>query len=350
MEKKHGALTDKPCTEKKTNYNSIDLFKFIMAIFVVAIHTEPFYYCENELFKQFFSELTACAVPFFFMASGYLLARKLNSPYCSEENQRVVISYLKKIIKMYLVWTAIYFPLAIYDYHLNGYSVPYCILITIRKIIFRGQNYNSWMLWYLLATIYASVVILATMKLKFKSKTKCLPVIALVMIVVCSIINKISWSEHDLPAVLELVKKLIMLTITDGSVLSGITPISFGILAYGNEKFFKPFAWLLIPCFAVLLISDNELIAQIVGIIKNFAVFGLALNITLKDRPIYKTLRLSSTIIYLIHMYINTFVCFILYKEMKAGPLVFVLTASVSIAVSLLYLFISNRFKTRKQL
>lgn len=35
-------------------YNSIDLVKIFMAVCVVAIHTEPLYYCSNALANNVF--------------------------------------------------------------------------------------------------------------------------------------------------------------------------------------------------------------------------------------------------------------------------------------------------------
>ena len=48
-------------------YNQIDLFKFIMAIIVVAIHTGPLINCKNELLITIYNNITKLAVPFFFI-------------------------------------------------------------------------------------------------------------------------------------------------------------------------------------------------------------------------------------------------------------------------------------------
>ena len=67
---------------KKTNYNAIDLGKFICAILVVTIHVKPFGANGSEVFtflnlflKQYIARI---AVPFFFITSGFLLFRKTN--------------------------------------------------------------------------------------------------------------------------------------------------------------------------------------------------------------------------------------------------------------------------------
>jgi len=54
-------------------YNSIDIVKWIMAIFVIAIHTHPFNNIDNDIFLLIYNYIMKSAVPFFFMASSFLL-------------------------------------------------------------------------------------------------------------------------------------------------------------------------------------------------------------------------------------------------------------------------------------
>ena len=52
-------------------YYGIDLFKFIMCIFVVAIHTNPLVNNTNNILNTVYSILTGMAVPFFFLTSVF---------------------------------------------------------------------------------------------------------------------------------------------------------------------------------------------------------------------------------------------------------------------------------------
>ena len=47
-------------------YNSIDLMKLIMAIVVIAIHTEPLVRCEKIAVLNLYKAISDVAVPFFF--------------------------------------------------------------------------------------------------------------------------------------------------------------------------------------------------------------------------------------------------------------------------------------------
>ena len=69
-------------TKENKNYNALDLVKFILAFFVVAIHIDPFspeVYEEAE-FLNYYSQQLVCrlAVPFYFAVSGFLVFAKID--------------------------------------------------------------------------------------------------------------------------------------------------------------------------------------------------------------------------------------------------------------------------------
>ena len=135
--------------QKKT-YNSIDLFKLLMAIAVVAIHTNPIVKWKNPIAIHIVMMIEDWAVPFFFVASGFFL-------WNSDEKH--MSQYIKKIIRLYCVWTFLSLPLSIYGYVISGNTVVSCILSYIKYFFFVGKLYNSYHLWYLLALIYALFII-----------------------------------------------------------------------------------------------------------------------------------------------------------------------------------------------
>lgn len=103
----------------------LDITKFVMAIFVIAIHTQPFMNSGNTALKQFFDVLTGMAVPFFFISSGYLLMRRIQNSDKTE--LEVICTYIKRMLRLYLTWSVIYLPLAVVEYGggvfcIKGYS------------------------------------------------------------------------------------------------------------------------------------------------------------------------------------------------------------------------------------
>ena len=146
-------------------YKMLDVMKFVMAIIVVAVHTRPELSFKSTFIRELFEALYSIAVPFFFMASGFLLFRKIELPLNKEGEVRIK-SYLKRMCKLYLVWTIIYLPLTIYGFYLDGISPLKAVAVFFRNFLLVGENYMSWPLWYLLALIVAVGIIYILLKLK----------------------------------------------------------------------------------------------------------------------------------------------------------------------------------------
>lgn len=96
------------------------------------------------------------AVPFFFLASGFLCFRDLNyasfGVAISAGTERVHNTIIK-LLRLYLIWTLLYFPITIFGNVLLGNSFLHASLSFVRGTLFVGENYYSWPLWYLLASI-----------------------------------------------------------------------------------------------------------------------------------------------------------------------------------------------------
>lgn len=63
----------------KEEFIAIDILKFFAALLVVSIHVPPFYDYNFEVSFWMKNVLSAIAVPFFFMASGYFCAEKMEN-------------------------------------------------------------------------------------------------------------------------------------------------------------------------------------------------------------------------------------------------------------------------------
>lgn len=135
-------------------YNSLDAGKFFMAIIVVAMHTEPLINCEINYINKIYDGLKLVAVPFFFVTAGFLLAKKMKYPYTDSKSLLILKDYIFRMIKLYVIWNIVYCPLAIWSYWKSGRPAWKCCLYYIRSFFLVGEQYNSWMLWYLLSTIY----------------------------------------------------------------------------------------------------------------------------------------------------------------------------------------------------
>lgn len=78
-------------------FNCIDLFKFLMAIVVIAIHTDPLIDSKNQILKNIVDIIYVSAVPFFFLASGFFLGNKIKKQDNIEYKTTIIKQYLKKL-------------------------------------------------------------------------------------------------------------------------------------------------------------------------------------------------------------------------------------------------------------
>jgi len=89
----------------KTRNSTIDIFRYLAALMVVAIHVHPFSDVHPTLGYLFTEVLTRIGVPFFFATAGYFYIQKL------ERGEKVFWSYLKRLLIPYTLWTGIYYVL-----------------------------------------------------------------------------------------------------------------------------------------------------------------------------------------------------------------------------------------------
>ena len=300
--------------------NCIDLFKFIMAIAVVAIHTHPLENCTSGDLLKIYEIMVNMAVPFFFLASGYFLGMKMSWPYSENVNDiNRIIKQLKRIIQMYLIWTAIYLPLAIYHF-ISLKTIPIkAALIYIRGFIFIGEQYNSWPLWYLLSTIYTLLIIYLLFKLKKATEINLILLSVIASIVSIGLTELVNY-EGDLSFTLQNIQKLVDYSISSGRIFRVSSAVSSLVLIIG---------------FVVAFFTNNNIISSYLLIVISIAFFELVKSAKLENRKIYPKLRSLSTTIYLVHMYVWTFYYKIVYGEKTYGLDSFLATLIISILVCL---------------
>ena len=132
--------------ERERSYIGIDVAKFVMAIFVLALHTNPFLDVNKGLEWCSRSVLTVIAVPFFFIANGFFALRTDESAKRS----------IQKLLALYLIWSVVYLPFTILKLTSDGK--------TILDYFYRFFVYGSYdTIWYLLA---ASIGLLLVWLLK----------------------------------------------------------------------------------------------------------------------------------------------------------------------------------------
>lgn len=139
---------------KETRNSSFDFMKCIAAFFVINIHYG----------FEWLNPITRCAVPIFFIISGYY--------YSSISKNHKLLNHIKKIVVMGFS-SSILYALWEIQQHLRDNDIQNWFATTINKeriinfIVF-GEDLFGYHLWYFYATIFSLIVLGLTDKLKLK--------------------------------------------------------------------------------------------------------------------------------------------------------------------------------------
>ena len=265
-------------------YNFIDIFKFICALLVVCIHINIFPNSEiqilkglNFTIKQIVSRI---AVPFYFTASGFLFFRKVD---VNNLDFKLLSKYLVKNLKLYALWTILFFL---------------------------GGNYQ---LWYMKGLVVATGIIFILLKIGVKPK------IIFCISIMLYIVGLLGDSYYGFLSNFNFLSKLFFyynkyFSTTRNGVFMGLPFVAVGLLfAKCNIKLKKPVAILGVIVSFGLLFSEAILL-KLNDIPKdynmyvflyplNFFIFYSVTHIRIKDNPMYGLLRNAGILIYCSHIF-----------------------------------------------
>lgn len=137
--------------------NAIDIFRYLCAIMVVAIHTQPFMELSTKLSYVFSEIIPRIAVPFFFIVAGYFYINKLDA------KKPIFLSYIKRLLKIYVFWSCVYF--AIDFIHWGHISIKGFVFHCVLSFFINGSHYHFW---FFPALIFAVCATTLVYKLKLK--------------------------------------------------------------------------------------------------------------------------------------------------------------------------------------
>ena len=321
-------------TKQTQTYPGIDLMKLIMAVLVIAIHTDPLIGCPQSGLLELWESLTKTAVPFFFLCTGFFLG----------DRQEAVRRYLQKNIKLYALWSAIYAPLAIWFFISNHNSLPSAIVSYLCGFFLVGENYNSWMLWYLLSGIYALIFVLCLRKCRLR-----LPLVTLlggICFLLGQLLMEFAAYPGSLPEILALVQRLAARLPSFGRLFTGFLYIPLGMLLSG--KSFRPGTG--IALFLLGILGDT-LLAGLPGTLLRIAaavgLFLIASTLPLKASRVYPALRKASTVLYFTHMYVWTAYYTLVYGQKTFGADSFLATTAICLLLWLLQHWLQTRHRNK---
>lgn len=290
--------------ERQKNYNGIDVVKLLMAICVVAIHLTPFAMFGEDVSFLFDKVITRAAVPFFFCASGFFLKMKLDRGTSDREWKKEVMKFAKRILFMYIIWTMIYLPCIIFWFKEDNETV----LSFIQKCIFDGSYVH---LWYLPSVMVAGV--LAALFVKRMGIAKSLVIASILYLVGLLDTSyygtiKVDWWQR-------IVQKYEQIFITTrNGIFFGLIFVLLGFLVYERKETLNKSVILFIFSTVGLIIEmyvlrNYNIARSYEGILftvpVTYFLLQIAKEIKLRDRFIYKNIRIMGVLIYLSHCWVD---------------------------------------------
>ena len=148
------------------NY-SVDLFRYIFAILVVAIHTSLFSDVNNELYFYVVGIICRLAVPFFAICTGYFLKKQMKSSVSdSPVSFLPFVKQWKKLLRLYFFWSVIYLFFSIPMWIKIDWLSMWAFIDYGVGALTKGSHYH---LWFILSMLYAlPVMYVAVTKLNHK--------------------------------------------------------------------------------------------------------------------------------------------------------------------------------------
>ena len=187
---------DKAATPHKptipSHYKGVDVLKFAMALCVIMIHVIALNKPWNP--GTGIDYLISLAVPFFFIASGFMLSSKTALIATAAGRNAAIRKYALRILKMYACWIAIYIPLSIWGEYANPSeeSMLRFAIVQLRSVFMFGEIRYSYPTWYLYSLCIAATAY-------YFIRRKGLPVITLLICGIAGITLQYIVSQEVLP-------------------------------------------------------------------------------------------------------------------------------------------------------
>lgn len=130
------------------DYNAIDILKFVLAVFVMIIH--------SGIDKTVISPILRTAVPLFFIISSYFFFSKIQRLSSDTEKKIALWKLVKRNLLLYLFWGVAQLPIIVFarHYYVNFFVVG--LWNTIRDIVLGYAFTGSW---YILSLVLGVIVL-----------------------------------------------------------------------------------------------------------------------------------------------------------------------------------------------
>lgn len=253
-------------------------------------------------------------------------------------------------IKYYVIFTIIYMPLTIYGFINDGNGIVMSIIMFFRGFFFVGENFNSWILWYLLSEIYFMLYINLFNKkiMNFKNVFK-FGILLYIIGIILNVFNNISFTNH----LLLLIQKGVKFFIPKGRIFYSFVFIPIGILISKDEalKKKKEIIILIIGIIFINSIFINEVINKIGLFFISIMFFKLIINCKFRHEKIADFCKKLSKDLYFYHLLVWSALSYVIdgYIYCNFGMNYYLLTISIIILLRILMSFKNFSKQTKIQ-
>lgn len=277
------------------------------------------------------------AVPFFFTTTGALISDKLKQFNNKEDELYFLKKQIKKYIGLYLMWFGIYAPLAIGHYIYCSMQPIEIFKNAVIAFFWLGESYNSFILWYLLSSIYSLTFIFAMRRIKV-SYIRILFVGTLIAIfaVFLVVYKNGVW---EFPGVWGILLRKV--SALGARVTTGFFYVPAGIVLNNiKEKITKPVSsFFIIAGFLLEVISPGYGFSYEFGrAVATIGIVAILINAAIKRETKYRVFRELSSSMYYWHLWVYTLVSFAIYGigNMHKGLIMYILVVLLIIVGFLL--------------
>lgn len=132
-----------------TYYPGLDLLKFILAILIIATHTQLFE--EIPILHQLIAPIKESAVPTFFAISAYLFVQRINNCNNNYESGIILKKNIKRLLTIFCIWYILMLPMTYFRFFsvANLKETVYAILLSC--------TFNGY--WFFKALIINTIIL-----------------------------------------------------------------------------------------------------------------------------------------------------------------------------------------------
>ena len=330
-------------TPGKNRFPILDLSKFIMSISAIAWHTKVFVNCKSELFQKLYNAVSTLALPIFFMISGFLLFYNMNGSYATAENLAKIKKTIKRTLSLYGIWTLIYLPLTLYEFANNSNSTADNALFFLRRLVFWGEQYYSWPLWYLLSIAYGLSLIYLLLKIGMKEKF--IYALSFGIFLFGCIMNALVADPGIVPGRLQGLFNDFVYYFQGGRLFTGVGYMAFSMMtARSRTSISTPLSILALVCGVGSSLVFGELFFAVCYPVLAWLFLQAALRVKLPPSPIWLWFRKISSVMYFSHMFF--FFLYVLLRHngvFHLGRGAFSASFLGSLLLAIMVLFLENK-------